>query len=57
MLQVAYTREEGGEKEPAIQAFQQVCKRFPKDGHASTAHAHLQQKYGISITLGGAAEE
>ncbi len=57
MLQVAYTREDAGEKEPAIQAFQQVCKRFPKDGHASSAHAHLQQKYGISITLGGAAEE
>jgi tetratricopeptide (TPR) repeat protein len=57
MLQVAFTREEAGEKEPAIVAFQQVCKKFPKDGHASVAHAHLQQKYKISVTLGGAAEE
>ncbi len=57
MLQVAYTREEAGQTEPAIQAFQQVCKKFPKDQHASTAHAHLQQKYKISVTLGGANEE
>ena len=57
MLQIAYTREEAGENEPAILAFQQVCKRFPKDQHASIAHAHLQQKYKISVTLGGAAEE
>lgn len=57
LLQIAYTREEAGEKELAIQAFQLVCKRFPKDGHASQAHAHLQQKYKISITLGGATDE
>ena len=54
MLQIAYTREEAGQQEQAIQAFQVVCKRFPKDGHASIAHAHLQQKYKISVTLGGA---
>lgn len=57
LLQVAYTREEAGQTEPAIQAFQQVCKKYPKDQHASTAHAHLQQKYKISVTLGGANEE
>ncbi len=57
LLQIAYTREEAGEKEQAIQAFQLVCKRFPKDGHASQAHSHLQQKYKISITLGGATDE
>jgi tetratricopeptide (TPR) repeat protein len=56
-LQIAYTREEAGQKEPAIQAFQQVCKKFPKDPHASVAHAHLQQTYKISVTLGGASEE
>ena len=56
-LQVAYTREEAGQTEQAIQAFQQVCKKFPKDQHASTAHAHLQQKYKISVTLGGANAE
>lgn len=56
-LQIAYCKEEAGEQEPAIQAFQKVCKKFPKDGHAGIAHAHLQQKYKISVTLGGAAEE
>jgi hypothetical protein len=44
-------------KKPAIAAFQQVCKKFPKDSHASVAHAHLQQHYKIYVTLGGAAEE
>ena len=57
LLQIAYTREEAGQQEPAIQAFQTVCKKFPKDQHASIAHAHLQTKYKISVTLGGAAEE
>jgi TolA-binding protein len=57
LLQVAYTREEAGQKEPAIQAFQQVCKKYPKDAHAGIAHAHLQQQYKISVTLGGATEE
>lgn len=56
-LQIAYSREEAGQEEPAIKAFQTVCKKFPKDAHASEAHAHLQQKYKISVTLGGAAEE
>jgi tetratricopeptide (TPR) repeat protein len=57
VLQIGYTREEAGQKEAAIRAFQQVCKRFPKDGHASAAHAHLQNKYKLSITLGGAKDE
>jgi len=57
MLYIAYTLEESGQKERAIKAFQQVCKQFPKDSHASRAHAHLQNKYNISITLGGAKDE
>ena len=57
MLQVAYTREEAGQTEQAIQAFQLVCKQFPKEQHAATAHAVLQQKYKISVTLGGATQE
>ena len=56
-LQMAYCKEEAGQQEPAIQAFQKVCKKYPKDAHAGIAHAHLQQKYKISVTLGGAAEE
>lgn len=57
LLQIGYTHEQAGSKEKAIQAFQSVCKRFPKDSHASTAHAILQDKYGISVTLGGAKNE
>ncbi|NQV28500.1 MAG: tetratricopeptide repeat protein [Rhodopirellula sp.] len=57
LLQIGYTHEQAGSKEKAIQAFQSVCKRYPKDSHASTAHALLQDKYGISVTLGGAKDE
>jgi len=57
ILQIGYTREEAGQKEGAIRAFQQVCKQFPKNGHASVAHAHLQNKYKLSITLGGGKDE
>lgn len=57
LLQIGYTHEQSGSKEKAIQAFQSVCKRYPKDRYASTAHALLQDKYGISVTLGGAKDE
>ncbi len=57
LYQIAATREAAGEKDKAIQAFQLVCKKFPKDGHAAQAHAHLQTFYKINVTLGGAAEE
>lgn len=57
LLQIGLTHEEANDKEKAIQAFQQVCKRFPKDGHASQAHARLQDKYGITVTLGGARDD
>jgi tetratricopeptide (TPR) repeat protein len=56
-LQIGYTLERAGKKELAIRQFQLVCKRFPKDGHASQAHAHLQNKYKITATLGGAKSE
>jgi tetratricopeptide (TPR) repeat protein len=57
MLQIGYTQEEAGQKEQAIRSFQVVCKRFPKDRYASQAHAHLQNKYKISVTLGGAKDK
>ena len=56
-LQIGMTWEEAGKKEEAIKALQQVCKRFPKSPHASTAHARLQDVYKISVTLGGAIDE
>ena len=57
LIQIAYTQEEAGKKDLAIQALQQVCKRFPKNSYASQAHARLQDKYKISVTLGGATEK
>ncbi len=57
ILQIGYTEEEAGNQEKAISSFKQVCKQFPKDQHASQAHAHLQNKYKLSVTLGGAKEE
>lgn len=57
LLQIGYTQEEAGDKDKAIAAFQQVCKKFPTDGHASQAHAHLQNKYKLNVTLGGAKDE
>jgi len=56
-LQVGYTYEELKAKESAIKAFQLVCKKYPKNSHASIAHAHLQNKYKISVTLGGAKDQ
>lgn len=57
LFQIAQVREASGDNEAAIKAYQTVCKKFPKDGHAAQAHAHLQTKYKINVTLGGAAEE
>ena len=55
-IQIGYTLEDAGKKEQAIKQFQAVCQRYPKDGHASQAHAHLQNKYKITVTLGGAKD-
>ena len=57
LLQIGYTQEQAGDKESAIKTLQQVCKRFPKTGQASEAHVHLNEKYKITVTLGGATEE
>ncbi len=56
LYQIAQVREASGDNEAAIKAYQTVCKKFPKDGHAAQAHAHLQTKYKINVTLGGATE-
>ena len=56
-LQIGYTHEQAGNKESAIKSFQQVCRTWPKDSHASRAHAHLQTKYKITVTLGGAKDD
>ena len=57
VLQMGYTREKAGQKEASIRAFQQICKRFPTDRHASTTHAHLQNKHKLSIAFGGAKDD
>lgn len=56
-IQMGYTYEEAGQKENAIKTFQLTCRAHPKSGQASRAHAHLQNKYQINVTLGGAKDE
>lgn len=57
LIQIAYTYEDGGQKENAIKNFQLTCRTYPKTSQASRAHAHLQSKYDITVTLGGAKDE
>jgi tetratricopeptide (TPR) repeat protein len=57
MLQIGYTQEEAKNSDKAITAFKKVCRLFPKDQYASRAHAHLQNKYKITVTLGGAKQD
>ena len=56
-FRIAQFYEMSGQKEKGIKSFQMTCKLYPKSGYASRAHAHLQTKYGISVTLGGAIDE
>lgn len=53
LLNIGYTQEASGQSEAAIKTFQQVCKRFPRSGESSQAHAHLNNKYNILFTFGG----
>lgn len=57
LLQIGYTQEQDGKSEAAIATLQQVCKRFPKTSEAAQAHQHLNNKYKITVTLGGAKDE
>ncbi|MFP6886914.1 MAG: tetratricopeptide repeat protein [Opitutales bacterium] len=56
-FRIAQVYELWTKKEKAIKSYQMVCKLYPKTGQASNAHAHLQSKFGISVTLGGAKDE
>ena len=56
-LEIAYTYEDAKEAKNAIRTFQLTCKRYPKSKQAAQAHAHLQNKYNINVTLGGAEDE
>ena len=56
-LQIGYTYEKMKSTETAIKAFQLCCKKYPKTSYASQTHAHLQNKYKISVTLGGATDD
>lgn len=57
LLQIGYTQEQAGDKEAAIKSLQQVCSRYPKTGQASEAHAYLNDKFKIRVTLGGATSD
>jgi tetratricopeptide (TPR) repeat protein len=56
LYQIAATHEEAGKTEQAIKVFKQVCDKFPKSTEGSQAHAHLNDKYKIAVTLGGAKD-
>ncbi|MCE9534265.1 MAG: tetratricopeptide repeat protein, partial [Planctomycetes bacterium] len=56
LYQIAATHEQAGRAEEAIKVFKQVCDKFPKTQEGSNAHSHLNQKYKISVTLGGAKD-
>lgn len=56
-LQIAYVYEAAQDKEAAIKAFQNVCKKYPKSPYASEAHVHLNEVYSITFTLGGSTED
>ena len=56
-LLIAQTYEQAGQRENAIKAFQLTCRSYPKSSEASRAHAHLQTKYNITATFGGAKDE
>lgn len=56
LLAIAQTHEQAGKAEDAIKAFKLVCDKFPKTGEGSQAHAHLNEKYKITVTLGGAKD-
>ena len=56
-IHIGYTYEQSGARENAIKWFQQTCKLYPKTSYASQAHAHLQSRYKISVTLGGSNEK
>ncbi len=57
IYQMGHTYEEAGQRENAIKAFQSTCRNHPKSKAASRAHAHLQTKYQITATFGGAKAE
>lgn len=54
LYELAETQEQAGKTELAIQAFKQVCDKYPTSGEGSRAHSHLNEKYKITVTLGGA---
>ena len=57
LWRIGETYEKSSRREQAIKSYQSICKLYPKSSSASRAHAHLQNKYKINITLGGAKEE
>jgi tetratricopeptide (TPR) repeat protein len=56
LLQIGYTYEQADEKENAIKALQRVCKKYHQTPQASEAHAYLNDKFSIRVTLGGGTE-
>jgi tetratricopeptide (TPR) repeat protein len=56
LLELARTQEQAGQTEPAIATYKRLCDRYAKTEQASVAHNHLNDKYKIRVTLGGAKD-
>ena len=56
-IQIGYTWKEAGNRENAIAALQEVCRKYPKDRYGSEAHAVLQRDFKITVTLGGGTDK
>jgi len=56
LMDIGNTEEQAGRTELAIKTFKQICDKFPTSAEGSKAHAHLNQKYKITVTLGGAKD-
>lgn len=59
MWSLGHVHEAAGKPESAIKTFQEMCKRYHKKSahYASLAHQRLNDKYKITVTLGGGKEE
>lgn len=56
LMEIAHTQEQADRKDAAIKSFKQICDKYPKSSEGSRAHAHLNLKYKITVTLGGAKD-
>jgi hypothetical protein len=57
LLEIAHHHAAKGDEKTAISTLKKVCKNYLNTGAAAAAHQELSQKYGVEVTLGGAAKK